>query len=280
MRKGLLAALVLAVGLMMAGVAAAQEQATAVLKSGERVSGELIDMGGSHFEFRVNGQQRRIPIGEVAVIDFAGGGQNLPESELNRVSEGRNIVVLRSGEVVEGKLYDVSGKKPLKLTVNTTAGMQREFRSDEVGRIYLDKPSATAAGTSGSTPSAGEGARTIQVSATRPWTPTGITVQKGDVIRFSSSGEIQFGPGAENRSGVNGKEGNYAPRATMPRVLVGGLIGRIGNAQPFGIGSQATITAPDSGQLFLGINDSDFSDNSGDYSVSVAASGSGGAIRR
>ena len=59
----------------------------------------------------------------------------------------------------------------------------------------------------------------------------------------------------------------------MPGVLAGALIGRIGNNTPFGIGTQGTFPAPAAGQLFLGINDSNFSDNEGEFRVQISRQG-------
>src|SRR3954462_12752337 len=70
-------ALVLALAVGLAAPALAQEAATVVLRSGERVSGELVDMGGSGFAVRVGGSIRRVPTGDVAVVDF-GGGASFP----------------------------------------------------------------------------------------------------------------------------------------------------------------------------------------------------------
>jgi hypothetical protein len=59
----------------------------------------------------------------------------------------------------------------------------------------------------------------------------------------------------------------------MPRILAGALIGRIGNGRPFAIGDQTSIQAPESGQLFLGINDDTLNDNQGEFRVEVTRSG-------
>ena len=47
--------------LAMTGVAQAQENATLTLRSGERISGQLVDMGGSGFAVRVNGAGQKYP---------------------------------------------------------------------------------------------------------------------------------------------------------------------------------------------------------------------------
>ena len=99
-----------------AGSAWAQEPATLLLKSGERVTGELVDMGGSDFTVRVNGQDRRIGIGDVAVLDFTGDAQNLPAAELAKAGQVQNLLVLRNGQQVEGKLDDVGGTRQLRIT--------------------------------------------------------------------------------------------------------------------------------------------------------------------
>ena len=148
MRKRILAA-VLCSGLVLAVPAFAQQSATLLTKSGERISGELVDMGGSDFTMRVGGQERRVAIGDVAVLDFGGTAQNLPAEELNRLTAGQNVIVLKNGQSFEGKLYDVGGTTPLRITF-TTGGQQRDFTSTEIGRIYLDRPTAAAAGTAGS----------------------------------------------------------------------------------------------------------------------------------
>ncbi len=268
MRKGFLAALVLALSVAAAGVATAQERATLLLKSGERVSGQLVDMGGSDFTITVGGQERRIPIREVAVVDFTGSAQNLPAAEVNRIGGGRHVLVTRGGAIVEGKLYDVGGRRPLRITF-TTSGAERDYSSNDVGRIYLARPGAVVGGPATVGSQAG-----IQVPANRAWTATGITVRKGEVVRFSSSGEVRLSQEANGETtGVNGSQGAYAPRASAPRVALGGLIGRVGNGDPFGIGGQTSVPMPNDGQLYLGVNDSTFQDNSGEFTVVVTPAG-------
>ena len=61
----------------------------------------------------------------------------------------------------------------------------------------------------------------------------------------------------------------------VPSVGTGALIGRIGNGQPFPIGSQTRLQAPAAGQLFLGINDTHVQDNDGTFQVQIQR----GAVR-
>ncbi|HSK09212.1 MAG TPA: hypothetical protein VK911_06525 [Vicinamibacterales bacterium] len=265
MRRMIVASLLCLSFALVSTTATAQEQVTALLKSGERVSGELVDLGGYDYTFKVNGQERRIAIGDMVLIDFSGNAQNLNLAEAARAGDGRHVIVMRDGQVIEGRLLDIrEATKPLALTVEV-GGQKREMTSSEVARVYTDRPSAAVA-TSGSAQGAGN-ARTVQVSAARQWTPTGITVRQGEVVQFSSSGEVRLSGNPDDVSQVAGKAGDYAVRATIPRTLLGALIGRIGNGEPFGIGDQSSITMPASGQLYLGVNDADFRDNSGEFTV-------------
>jgi hypothetical protein len=53
-------------------------------------------------------------------------------------------------------------------------------------------------------------------------------------------------------------------------VLAGGLIGRVGDSEPFGIGNQTDpLPMPASGHLFLGVNDDHLADNEGSFRVVI-----------
>ena len=127
----------------MAGSAIAQQHATLLLNSGERISGDLVDLGGVGFTINVNGSERRIPTGQVVVIDFAGDARNFPSTELSKLGNDGQAVVLGSGEVVQGKLDDIGGTHPLRLTVNLSSGGSRDYTSNDVRRIYLSRPAGT-----------------------------------------------------------------------------------------------------------------------------------------
>ena len=250
-----------ALGLLV-GTAQAQENATVVLTSGEQISGQLVDLNNSGYTVRVNGQDRQIQQGQVAAIDFTGG--NIDWSKFN----GNSVIVLRNGQTVNGQLDDIGGTSPLRLTIKTANGSQ-DYTSSDVADIIMSKPANTnAVATTGQTTANGN---TFTVNGNQAWTTTSIFVKKGDILTFSSSGEVQLSPDANDVATVAGaKTVRYAPHAPIPSIPAGALIGRIGNGQPFNIGSQASVTAPASGQLFLGINDDGFNDNQGAFQVTVA----------
>jgi hypothetical protein len=65
----------------------------------------------------------------------------------------------------------------------------------------------------------------------------------------------------------------YAKRSPLPQNFAGALIARVGNSAPFPIGNNtAPIVMPADGQLYLGINDDEVSDNRGEFIVRVTPS--------
>jgi hypothetical protein len=257
--------------------AEAQETATILLRSGETVHGQLLDMGGVGFTINVNGEERRIPTNDVAVIDFTG---NPSEINWNSVT-GEPHVVLRNGEKVEGRLYDIGGTTPLRITLRSSAG-ERNISSSEVGRIVLARPTnapaASATATTGSGAGSGAG---IVVPANQRWVATGLTVNKGETLRVNTTGEIRLSNDQNDIAGPAGaRSQRFAPNSPLPRNFAGALIGRIGTSgQPFAIGDMTSVQMPESGQLFLGINDDNLSDNQGEYRVEIQRT-TGSPIRR
>jgi len=102
-------------------------------------------------------------------------------------------------------------------------------------------------------------------------TATSIEIKRGNTISFSASGIWSVGLGSIGPDGkedwVENVKGDCVEYPVGERSLrqrngrffrgyVGALIGRIGlQGKPFLIGSRKTITAPESGKLFLGSND-------------------------
>jgi len=263
-KRTILALSVAALG--VTGVAQAQENATLTLRSGDKVSGQLVDLGGVGFTVRVNGAERQIPTNDVAVIDFAGG--SMTDADWAKVNEGTQTVVLRNGTTVDGQLFDIGGTSPLKISFKTSSG-DREFSSGDIGRIILARPTNAVAttGTAQLTPATGPG---VSVSARQAWTSTGLTLRKGEVLTLNTTGEVQLsGDASDTATAPGSKTGRRATSSQMPSVPAGALLGRIGNGQPFPLGNATTLTAPADGVLFLGINDDGFDDNQGEFRVEI-----------
>ena len=254
-----------AAAMLVTGVAYAQNSATLTLRSGEKVSGDLIDLGGVGYTVRVSGSERQIPQNDVAVIDFTGA--TMSDADWAKFT-GTTQVVLRNGQTIDGQLYDIGGASPLRLTIKTGSG-DRELSSSEVARIVIARPNNVVTGTTGvgATPSV-PGA--IAVQANQAWTSTGMTVRRGQTLTFQTTGEVQLSTDPEDIANADGsKKARYSTNPQLKQVLAGALIGRIGNGAPFAIGNQTTIVAPASGVLFLGVNDDEFGDNKGNFQVIV-----------
>lgn len=262
--RTVLGALCVATAMLVGSVVTAQNSTTLTLKSGEKVTGRLVDLGGVGYTVEVSGQQRRIPQSQVAAIDFT--GTTVSDADWAKFN-GTGQVILKSGETIDGQLTDVAGTSPKRLTIKTASG-QRELSENDVARVLIAKPNSAVATSGSSTASAG--GTTITVPANTAWTPTGISVRQGQTLTFTATGDVQLSADSNDTATASGaKNGRYAGRAALPKTLAGALIGRIGNSTPFGIGTQNTFPAPASGQLFLGVNDDSFGDNQGSFQVTV-----------
>jgi small nuclear ribonucleoprotein (snRNP)-like protein len=290
MRRVVYLALFAVIAATMTVVATAQQantnkQVTLVMKNGERHSGILVYNNDGNFNLIDNGQDKRYPIEEVAVVDFAGGEptaaelKELPTADGSRSDLDRHMLSLRDGTVVRGRMYTV---KPSTITFNTESG-HRDFDLNNVSRIYINPgtsrrlyastlnaaaPASSATGTAGQNVPAGA----IQVEAARQWTDTNILVRRGDRLIFSATGQvaIRANAGAADMLGPDGSPTEARTGAPTSAIGVGGLIGRIGTGAPFAIGSNSQpITMPASGRLYLGVNDAGASDNSGAFTVTV-----------
>jgi hypothetical protein len=271
--KQSIAVALLTVSIFAAAPAWAAPTVTLVLTSGEKVRCELVDLGGVGFTVRVNGADRQIPAADVAVIDFTGAP--FRPAELERVRQGQAIAVFHSGDVFEGRLADIGGTDPLRMTFSTNGGT-RDVSSNELSRVYLSRwqgmPGTGAVTQPGEAPNLDQGGAGLTVPANPCWTNTVRSVRQGQRVTFVGTGEIQLSADANDIAGVAGaRNGRLSAAAPIPGALVGALIGRIGNGRPFGIGDQVVpLTMPASGQLWLGINDDHCADNRGQFKVEIS----------
>jgi hypothetical protein len=263
---------VIAMAVAVGTVMSAQVPATVHMRSGEVLQVTMMDLGAQGFQVRTNAGERHIPKDQVAMVDF--GGNVTPQASW---FDGLNthLVVFKSGETLRTEWTDIGGAMPLILRVNNGSG-ERELTTNEVARIYLVAPAATAPvapvapGAGGPQPDG-----SITVNAADPWTSSGLNVRSGEMLRFSVSREIRVGPGANDTATADGNPNlsgstsifRRLPVASLP---VGGLIGKVGNGRAFSIGTTSqAIRMPATGTLFLGINDLTFNDNSGWFRVVV-----------
>jgi hypothetical protein len=261
----------------------AQESATIVKRDGSRVSGrfEAWNRNTNTLYVRVNlGDQRIIPFGEAAVIDAQGNGENLPETELGPARGGDHVLVLRTGDVIRGRLTNIEGGEgsgeedtPRMVTFKPNDAGERRVRFSEVRRIYLGNyPVAPTAAAGTPLPEEAVPADAIRVAANAGWVDTGVNVRRTDRVAFTTTGQVQISGDAEDRAISAGSlKGTKAPAgAPAPGLLAGALIARVGNGAPFPIGDQTQpLPMPGDGRLFLTVNDDHFTDNQGAFSVTL-----------
>lgn len=259
-----------------AGPVEAQVTATVVMKSGERHQGQnpwtRVDKG----EFSLRKSQNdelRVSASEVAYVDF-GGSADAPIS----LSGSQQAVVLRNGSVVKGQIVEMGHATPTDQSTEYLVmfrdeqGQERRYPGNQVARVYFSGNNTAA--TTG-TANQADGSAGVTVSSKQQWTPTGITVRRGERVTFNATGEIQLGLDAGDAATAAGaRSQRMAPGAPLPRAAAGTLIGRIGeNGAPFAIGTTRTIQMPAEGVLYLGINDDGLNDNSGEFRVEIQRSG-------
>jgi hypothetical protein len=275
----------------------ALERATFILTNGERITGDVVfhtdtrtNIREDTNEFNVkiaSGVEMPIPFAQVVAIDFAGGTPQ--PAEIAALPLEGHLLTLRSGETRLGHLVDLIGGDTIRW--RTTGGDEVNVAIADARRIFLrpdrarevynlpDAPAAAAAETAPPAPVAqprtgtaiaATAGTTIAVRGALPWTDSGLTVRRGQSVRFEVLGEVFY-----TRTAGTGPAGAGAPNANasypLPSLPVGALIAKIGpNGEPFAIGATTdAIRMPATGRLMLGINDDDFDDNSGSFRVVV-----------
>jgi len=157
----------------------------------------------------------------------------------------------------------VVSKKPVMRSAETTAPPAAVIAPQPVGRVL---PPTTL---------------TVAVRAERPWTDTGIDLRAGDTASVVASGTVQA---AKDRRIRLQQPGGFAPNCNRARELFGepagtapapqlscwSLIGRVGpHGIIFEIDKQKSVPPGSAGRLYLGVNDDDFTDNSGAWTAVI-----------
>ncbi|HVS21527.1 MAG TPA: LecA/PA-IL family lectin [Pyrinomonadaceae bacterium] len=116
-------------------------------------------------------------------------------------------------------------------------------------------------------------------NASNGWTNSGLVVRRGQRLRITASGRVSLG---NNRSSTPDGLPNVPDRDKLMRNQpTGGLIAVIGddNDDFIFIGGKHDFVATRDGVLFLGVNEGNLSDNSGNYDVVIEAEAVGGNPR-
>lgn len=190
-----------------------------------------------------------------------------------------DTLILRDGRRVQGSLVSIRNSV---VEFEEDRGFRGNrivrFDRNDVRRIDLDDSVSSSFSSSGSSerdPGDGDGRpsglreREIVVSADVPWNDAGIEVRGGQSLYFSAAGRVNWGPG--RRDGAAGERNSpHNPTRPIPSRPGAGLIGRVGEQDPFFIGDdRGPVRMRQSGRLYLGINDDYLADNSGNFRVTV-----------
>lgn len=186
----------------------------------------------------------------------------------------------------DGALIAAIGQDPNSPPI--LIGRSREFVADADGPLYFTvnhwetrdargqyRVNVSVDRNSGSRPTQGR-EKTITISATQPWTDTGIDVEPGMTFEFLADGEIEIGN--RRRAGADGDRDAQVSGSRYPiqDEGVGALIakiryrdGRDSNFVFIGDRGNAQVDQGEYGRLFLGINDDYFRDNNGSFRVTI-----------
>jgi len=206
---------------------------------------------------------------EGMLIGAVGDDRNAPILELG---SSREFTADRAGRlyltVNRGSYADARGSFTVQIKRDRSGDSGGDLRPGRIRSRNRD---------SGDDRNRNQGEVTINVPGTSRGTDTGLDVRAGDPIYFTASGVVtagsrvgQVGPDGATSTGF----GSMVNARPLPSAGVGALIGytRTSSGQtsaPFLIGSQLTGTVPTDGRLILLINDDNYGDNSGSFSVRI-----------
>jgi Protein kinase domain len=119
----------------------------------------------------------------------------------------------------------------------------------------------------------------INVPSNQEWTNTGVTVRSGATIGISATGDVYLAAAGSSQAPGGDPAckpaANYAAHSSQfpaPQLPCWSLIARIGNGQPFEVGTSTLVTAT-TGRLYLGVNDDAFPGNTGIWAVKIKIGG-------
>jgi hypothetical protein len=293
-RSTLIAAALLAADIGGAAIAAAADRVTLVLRSGDKITGELDGQTENRIYVRTSfAEQPKVPIDQIAMIDVGGDAINPSGDEASQASGPAHYLIPRNGAPMKGQFIRIEGshgdadaKAPV-VVFKKDSGEETRIAVSDMRRLYLGNFSASGTQTStspspsSSTASSGT-ERTITVAGNADWVDTGLTVRQGSVVTFNASGEITLSADQNDKANPGGSTtGRKAANAPVPTANAGSLIARVGGVRGRGasalvaIGGQNTVTMPAGGRLFLRVNDDHVADNSGQFEVRLKVEGTG-----
>ena len=114
--------------------------------------------------------------------------------------------------------------------------------------------------------------KTLSITLTQPLTDTGLQVVQGQLITISASGMMNWFTGSCDNECISTPAGSSCPYTGFyaQGLPCWSLIGQIGDGAPFIVGSSLrNFSAPNSGELYLGVNDNNYPDNTGNWTAMI-----------
>lgn len=221
---------------------------------------------------------------EGLLIGAIGPDAGAPIIELGQQSE---FVADRDGRlyltVNRGSYADARGSYTVQVRKERNLSWRRGDREADADDTYSDNrtdpaPTRTRNRPRYDTrPARGPMDGTFDVPGTSRGVDTGIDLVAGDQVTFAATGKVIAGrrigevtPEGGRATGFGAIVGTRPVPASGPGALIGYLRLPSGQLSPaFFIGSNLAYTATQDGRLYLAINDDDYSDNGGSFSVKV-----------
>src|SRR5437660_2396403 len=221
------------------------------------------------------------PLPRAAEGELIGAISESPRAPIFEIGSTRDIIADRDGRLYltanRGAFSDARGSFSVQIR------HPRDMTLDNQGDVYRRRnPGIRSRTRTGIDERAREGERTQQevtvvVPATSRGTDTGIDVNAGEPITITATGTIvagrrigEVGPEGGRTTGFGSIVGTRPVPTAGPGALIAYI--RMSNgqlSQAYLIGSQLSTTVPVDGRLILAINDDDYSDNSGSFSVKI-----------
>jgi hypothetical protein len=258
--KRILVIPVLALGLVLSlGVIAFAD--TIRLKDGTVIRGQVVSFKDRQFTVLIgSGTQGRhsrmtVEIEDVESIEFdSPGGMAASQTTDDRSGSG-------------GMIQPVS--QPSRPVTQPEASSQPPSSN-------TDDRGAAASHTTAPAPTSGSGVVRFNVrvrgdNANNGWTNSGFVVRKGQTLRITASGRVDLGKGRVSTPG--GIPTIVDDQKLMRTEPTGALIAVIGddNDDFIFIGRTREFVAQRDGVLFLGVNEGNLSDNTGNYDAIIEA---------
>lgn len=116
----------------------------------------------------------------------------------------------------------------------------------------------------------GKRVKKVTLNADQKWVDTGIKVKIGQEVLFSAFGSIFIDK--DTQVYQNGELAlKWKNKKSIPNQPTGAIIAKVGDkGEPFYVGDNKTpFQITRKGNLYIGVNDFDFSDNSGKFIVTI-----------